>query len=150
MDNIPEGTLSREPKRASTVVCVTDQLRCDRIIRSGRVVANMTDTDLVVINVCTPARQNDPAAMEYLFRVAADYGGEMAVLYSDAVAKAIARYIKGHRVGYLVTGVPQPSDSVIMGIWRKFTHITYFIVEEGGELCEVTRTMMQNWDEQRA
>ncbi len=150
MSVLPEELRDREPKRACTVVCVTDQLRCDRIIRSGRTVANMTDTDLAVINVCTSMRPNNPAAMEYLFRVSADYGGEMAVLYSDAIAKAIIHYIKGHRVAYVVSGVPQPNDSVITKIWKKFTHITFFMVEENGELCEVTRTMMQNWEKQRA
>ena len=132
-------------KRSKTVVCVTDQLRCDRLIRAGRTVADMTDTDLAVLNVATPRRENDPAAMEYLFRVSAEYGGEMAVLYSEAVARAIIRYIKEGRVAYVVTGVPQPNDSVILRIWKKFTHITFFMVRESGELCEVTRPVMEHW-----
>jgi len=150
MDNRPAETRAKEPKRSCTVVCVTDQLRCARIIRAGRTVADMTDTDLAVINVCTSMRANNPAAMEYLFRVSVDYGGEMAVLYSDSVAKAITRYIKRHRVAFVVSGVPQPNDSIITKMWRKFTHITFFMVEESGELCEVNRTMMQNWEKVRA
>jgi len=132
-------------KRYRTVVCVTDQLRCDRLIRAGRAVADMTDTDLSVINVATPQRENDPAAMEYLFRVSAEHGGEMAVLYSEAVAKAIIRYIKEGGVSYVVTGVPQPNDSVILKIWKKFTHITFFTVQENGALCEVTRPVMEKY-----
>jgi len=137
-------------KRSKTVVCVTDQLQCGRLIRAGRAVADLTDTDLAVINVATPARENDPAAMEYLFRMTAEHGGEMAVLYSALVAKTIIRYIKENHVSYVVTGVPQPNDSVIADIWKKFTHITFFTVHENGELCEVTRPVMREWIRRRA
>ena len=142
--------LSQSPKRSCTVVCVTDQLQCDRLIRSGRTVANLTDTDLVVINVSTPQRKNDPAAMEYLFRTASEYGGAMAVLYSPDVAKAIIRYIKENRVAYVLTGVLQPNDSIVPKIWKRFTHITFFMVEETGELCEATRPVMESYTKKRA
>ena len=147
---IPSEVFPDAMRHAKTVVCVTDQLRCDRIIRSGRVVANMTDTKLAVINVSTPQRKNDPAAMEYLFRVSSEYEGEMAVLYSSDVAKAIIRHIKENRIAYVLTGVPQENDSIITKIWKRFTHITFFMVEETGELCEVTRPMMQQYAQKRA
>jgi K+-sensing histidine kinase KdpD len=146
----PLEMIPQLPKRSRTVVCVTDQLRCDRIIRSGRKLADLTDTDLVVINVCTPQRRNDPGAMEYLFRVASEYGGEMAVLYSPDVTKTIIRYIKENHVSYVVTGIPQENDSVITRIWKKFTHITFFMVAENGELCEATRPLMQTYLQKRA
>ena len=139
-----------EYKRQKTVVCVTDQLRCDRIIRSGRTVANMTDTDLVVINVCTPLRRNDPEAMEYLYRVSAEFGAEMNVLFAADFSKAIVSYIKENRVRCVLTGVPQEHDNFITRMWRTFTHITFFMVEQNGEFSEVTRSMIAQWEKKRA
>ena len=139
-----------EIRRPKTVVCVTDQLRCDRIIRAGRTVAAMTDTDLVVINVCTPLRTNDPEAVEYLYRVSAEFGAEMNVLFAADFSKAIVSYIKENRVGYVLTGVPQEHDCFITRMWRTFTHITFFMVEQNGDLSEVTRSMIAQWEKKRA
>ena len=144
------NTPPQDTKRSQTVVCVTDQLSCDRIIRSGRILANMTDTDLAIINIATPQRENDPDAMEYLFRVSAEHGGEMNVLYSENISKALNKYIKEHKIGYVVTGIPRENDSVITGIWRKFIHVKFFMVQEGGELSEVTRLVMQQYGLKRA
>lgn len=144
------GMPEQNGRSLKTVVCVTDQLSCDRIIRSGKTLAGMTDTQLIVINISTPQRSNDPEAMEYLFRVSAEYGGEMNVIYSESISKALSTYIKENKVAYLVTGIPRENDTVIAGIWQKFTHIRFFTVQEGGELCEVTRTAMQQYGMKRA
>ena len=37
--------------RKATVVCVTDQFQCERIIRAGRSIANLSDTSLLVVSV---------------------------------------------------------------------------------------------------
>ena len=118
--------------RAKTVVCV-------RIIRAGQVLAEMSDTDLAVINVAKPGVPQDPESLEYLFSVSKEKDAEMVLLYSENVAKAIIRYIKDNKVSYVLTGIPQEGDSVTTRIWSKFTHITFFVVEHNGELREVLR-----------
>ncbi|MFV0496718.1 MAG: hypothetical protein ACK5L0_00910 [Candidatus Fimivivens sp.] len=123
--------------RAKTVVCVTDQRQCDRIIRAGQTLANLSGTDLAVINVVRPQAVQDPESMEYLFSVSKENGAEMALLYADDVAKAIIHYIKDNKVSYLMTGIPQKGNSVTARIWRKFTHVTFFVVEKDGKLREV-------------
>ncbi|MEG1773437.1 MAG: hypothetical protein RR320_01140 [Oscillospiraceae bacterium] len=126
------------PTRSKTMVCVTDQRRCDRIIKAGKMLAEMTDTELAVINIAHPERIQDPDSIEYLFRVSREKNAEMTVLYSKDVAKAMIRYIKENKVAYLLTGIPQEGDSIITKVWSKFTHVTFFVVEENGELREVT------------
>lgn len=120
-----------------TVVCVTDQRRCDRIIRAGRTLANISATELSVINVVKPDAKQDPESMEYLFSVSKENDAEMALLYSNDIAKAIIRYIKENKVAYLLTGIPKEGDSVTTKIWSKFSHVTFFVVEHNGELREV-------------
>ena len=120
-----------------TVVCITDQRRCDRIIRAGRALADVTKTELAVINVVRTNHCYDAASIEYLFSVSRDNGAEMVLLYSEDVAKAIIRYIKDNRVAHLLTGIPAKGDSVTGKIWSKFSHINFFVVEEDGSLSEV-------------
>ena len=70
--------------------------------------------------------------MEYLFSVSKQNGAEMALLYSDDVAKALIRYIKENKVANLLTGIPNEGDSVTTKIWKRFTHINFFVVEQDG------------------
>lgn len=123
--------------RPKTVVCVTDQCCCDRIIRAGRQLADISDTELSVINIASPTRAQDPQSIEYLFSVSRQNGAEMNVLYEANVARAIIRYIKENKVAYLLTGIPGEGDTIVSRIWSKFTHVTFFVVETNGELREI-------------
>lgn len=123
--------------RTKTLVCVTDQRNCDRIIKAGRQIAQLTDSDLAVLSVALPNRAQDPQSIEYLFSVSKENDAEMAILFGNDVAKTIIQYIKSNKVSYLLTGVPQQGDSVTARLWSKFTHITFFVVEGDGSLREV-------------
>jgi len=127
----------------NTVVCVTDQRRCDRIIRAGRALADISGTGLLVVNVVRPDSQQDTDSMEYLFSVSKQNNAEMALLYSDDVAKALIRYIKENKVANLLTGIPNEGDSVTTKIWKRFTHVTFFVVEQDGSLREVVNPARQ-------
>ena len=123
---------------AKTVVCVTDQCRCDRIIRAGRMLSDLSGNDLTVINVVDPCRRSDPESMEYLFSVSRENGAEMVLLYAEDVAKAIIKYVKSNKVATLLTGIPGKGDSVTASVWNKFTHIDFFVVEQDGSLRPVS------------
>lgn len=123
--------------RMKTIVCVTDQKNCDRIIRSGKLLADMTGTDLAVVTVARPNAPQDPEAVEYLFSVAKEQEAEMAILYAEDIGRALIRYVKQNKVAYLLTGIPREGDSVTTQLWNKFTHVSFFVVEKSGELREV-------------
>ncbi len=125
--------------KTKTLVCVTDQKRCDRIIYSGRLLSDITSTDLVVITVAKPDIPQDPQSMEYLFSVAQKNNAEMSVLFSNDVAKAIIKFIKENKVTNVLTGIPSKTDSITPKLWKKFTHISFFVVEEDGSLQEIKR-----------
>lgn len=127
----------------NTVVCVTDQRRCDRIIRAGRALADISQTELLVVNVVRPDSQQDTESMEYLFNVSKQNNAQMALLYSDDVAKALIRFIKENKVANLLTGIPNEGDSVTTKIWKRFTHVTFFVVEQDGSLREVVNPARQ-------
>ena len=125
--------------RSKTLVCVTDQRDCDRIIQAGKQLAQLTDSDLNVLSVALPDRPQDPQSIEYLFSVSKDNDAEMTILFANDVAKAIIHYVKSNKISYLLTGVPAQGDSITAKIWSKFTHVTFFVVEPDGSLREVAR-----------
>lgn len=125
--------------KTKTLVCVTDQKQCDRIIYSGRLLADITSTDLVVITVAKPDIPQDPQSMEYLFSVAQKNNAEMSVLFSNDVARAIIKFIKENKITNVLTGIPSTTDSITPKLWKKFTHISFFVVEKDGSLQEVKK-----------
>ena len=125
--------------RPKTLVCVTDQRRCDRIIQAGKRLAALTDSELAVINIAMPKKPQDPESMEYLFSVSRENGAEMNVVFAEDISKAIIQYIKNNKISYMLTGIPKEGDSVTTKIWSKFTHVTFFVVEDDGDLQEVLK-----------
>ena len=120
-----------------TLVLVTNQFQCERIIRAGKRIANITGTQLMVFSVQNPDYDPTPQAMEYLFRVSKEYDAVMNVLYSQSPEKALVEYIKDEKPDNILTGMPQKKGSVLHKLWKKFPHITFFTVDEKGSFQEV-------------
>lgn len=129
----------KSPEQRLTIVCVTDQFQCERIIKAGRVMADLTNTKLSVINVTRHDYKQNPESLEHLFGVSKQNGGMMSVLYSEDPVKTIINYIKQNKALNVLTGLPENQDSILYTIWDKFTHVTFFTVTHDGELKEVTK-----------
>jgi len=122
----------------STVVCVTNQYKCERLIKAGRRVADLTRTTLTVVNVSSPDITPEASkALDHLFNVSKKYNALMTIFYSDEALKTIGEYIKINKAANVITGMPQDKDSVLIKLWQKFTNTKFFTVEEDGELKEV-------------
>lgn len=138
--DLPDNLDELEPERRATVVCVTNQFQCDRIIKAGRVMADLSNTTLNVISVANPDRSQDPAALQHLFDVTKENRGSMSILYASDPAKAIIRYLKENKTSNVLTGMPENENSILYQIWEKFTHITFLTVTPEGELQEAGRS----------
>lgn len=66
--------MSAQPLRRQTLVLVTDQFQCERIIKAGRAIAGITHTQLRVFHICAEGRTSDPAALQYLYNSAKENG----------------------------------------------------------------------------
>ncbi|MCL1964154.1 MAG: universal stress protein UspA [Firmicutes bacterium] len=99
--------LSTLPKK--TMVCVTVQKTCERLIREGASIAG--DAGLNVVHVARSGAAllgagNDGEALEYLYRIARQYGAEMDMLRADDVVETIVRFARKHGVECVVLGAP--------------------------------------------
>ena len=98
----------------STAVLVTNQFQCERLIQAGRSVADISKTDLIVLNVQSNEYPANPEAIQYLFNISTQNGAMMNVMYAQDTFKTIVQYIKDNKTAYVVTGMPQttkPSEA---------------------------------------
>lgn len=129
--------VAASPSKSRTVVLVTNQFQCERLIRSGRAVADITLTDLAILNVQSNEYPPNPEAIQYLFNVSSQNGAVMNLMYSDNPYKTIIKYLKNNKTTNVITGMPSSPGSILHKIWGKFTHIKFFTVDHDGNLEEV-------------
>ena len=120
-----------------TIVLVTNQFQCERIIRAGRRVADISKTDLLVLNVQDSRYTPNPDALQHLFNVSKENGAVMQVSYAKNPSKAIIPFIKKYKTQNVLTGLPSSPDSVLQKLWNKFIHIRFFVVDGEGIAQEV-------------
>lgn len=128
-----------QPKDLKTIVLVTNQFECERIIHAGKAVADITSTQLTVFSVQSSKYPQNPLALEHLYRVSKQYGAVMNITYGDDPLKQIITFVKHNRTRNVLTGIPHAKDSILYDVWRKFTHVKFFTVDPQGVTSEVCR-----------
>ena len=121
-----------------TLVLVTDQFKCERLIRAGRQLAQRDGTTLEVINVAAAGVAQNPEAIEYLYRISKENDAAMMIHYSDEPSRFITQLIRDNRPSNVVTGLPQKSNSLLHKIWMRFEQVSFFTVDHDGKLSPVT------------
>lgn len=100
--------------KSGVLVCVTDQLSCERLIRAGKKIADEINAPLQVLSV-QPANQTARLmgeALDYLFEVSGQNGAEMTIYYHDDSILMVAGHILKYNVRHVVTGLPGEVQSV--------------------------------------
>ncbi|MBC8584571.1 hypothetical protein [Youxingia wuxianensis] len=128
---------SKTPSVYTTLVLVTDQFECERIIKAGRVIADLSKTSYAVLSVMHTGARTNPAALEHLFSVAKEYDAEMTITFSDNPKSTIMHFIRDNKVINAITGIPGGEDSILVKMWKKLLNVTFFTVGRNGELHEV-------------
>lgn len=128
-----------DSNRAKTIVLVTNQFQCERIIHSGKTLADVTNTELCVFSVQNSRYPQNPIALDHLFRVSKSHGAVMNITYGEEPVKQIISFIKHTKTRNVLTGIPQGESSILYQVWNKFTHINFFMVDEAGNTSEVSR-----------
>ncbi|MFA9380910.1 MAG: hypothetical protein ACERKO_07610 [Acetanaerobacterium sp.] len=118
---------------SSTIVCVTDQINCERIITRGREIAEKTQTNLYVINVDS-GHTRDLDAIEHLFRVSKKNGAVMNIFYNKRVLDTIMNCIGEYTATNVVSGIPQTVDSILNQLWEVMPQIDYYMIGLKGDI----------------
>lgn len=127
----------------STVVCVTNQRQCERLIKAGRVIADISRTNLIVISVAPPHPENqDVDALEYLFGISKQNNAVMSIQYSDDPLRCIADFIHDNQAINVVTGMREGENSILPKLWTQFEDTSFFTVTLAGEVLPSTANSM--------
>lgn len=121
----------------TTLVLVTDQFSCERIIKASNVIAELSNTKLEVLSVMQSNAQVNPDALEHLFSVAKEYNANMIVKFADDPQSAIVHFIKENKAVNAITGMPQNEHSILVNLWKMLGNVSFYTVSEEGELHEV-------------
>lgn len=121
----------------STVVCVTDQYSSERLIRTGKLISELSKTNLQVVHVArTDFSAQDAGALEFLFQISKENESPMTVLYSGDPAGSLSKYIKENKAVNVVTGMSAEGGKILPRVWRKFKDVRFFTVDENGQFEE--------------
>lgn len=94
-----------------TMVCVTVQKTCERLIRAGSRYSQGVPHALSVVHVA-PMNANflgserETDALDYLFRISREYGADMDVLRSDRPVVTLAEHARKIGAKCVVLGAP--------------------------------------------
>lgn len=133
----PLTTADATPLQQVTMVLVTDQFQCHRLISAGQQLAG-SGTRLEVINVASSGAERNHEALEYLYQVSKDSGAIMTIHYSENPTKFLAGFIDDAMPAQIVTGIPQQTGSFLHKIWTRFETIAFYTVDMDGQLHAVT------------
>jgi len=126
-----EKSHSALPKK--TMVCVTVQKNCERLIREGSSIAG--GVSLRVVHVARSGAAllgvgSDSEALEYLYRISREYGAEMDMLRSENIVETIVDFARKHGIECIVLGSPgSKSSHDFAGVLRaRLPYMTIVIV----------------------
>lgn len=120
----------------TTLVLVTDQFSCERIIKAASIIAELSGTRLEVLSVMKSNAQVNPDAIEHLFSVAKEYNANMIVKFADDPQSTIVHSIKENKAVNVVTGIPQDETSILVSLWKMLSNVKFYTVSKDGELHE--------------
>lgn len=105
----------------TVLVCVTVQSSSENLIRAGKVMAEKNSANLEIVSVIPiddEDRKFDPEALDRLYVCARNYGGEMAVYFSDDAIMTVCAHIAKRKPLTLVTGFPGERSNNFISLLR--------------------------------
>lgn len=126
--------------KATTLVCVTGQRDCDRLIRAGKKIAEDSATSLQVLCVQPTSSGFDAncSELEYLRQTARDAKAEMTVYFNDEAALIAVGFAKQIGAAHLVTGMAEaPVNGFIEIIHKLLPKIPISMVAKDGTIYNI-------------
>jgi len=118
-----------EGKSKNTLVFVTNQRRCLRLIDLGAKIAARSDTQLTVFHVSGGNWPKDPEGLQYLFDSTTDRGGIMQVVYSGNPLKEMTRIMAELSPDHVVMGEPAGPSSVVYDLQEQFPDSLFYFTD---------------------
>jgi K+-sensing histidine kinase KdpD len=91
------------------MVCVTQQITCERLILKASDLKNQLNGELFVIHVAKNEwnfldNVKEGEALEYLFKISKSVGANLSVLKSDNIVESLVNFAKENKITHIVMG----------------------------------------------
>jgi len=111
----------------NTMVCVTQQKTCERLIRKGSALRDAKGGRLLVIHVTTTSLQvlgnySQPEALDYLYEISKSMDAEMTVMRSSEVTNTLVEFCRKNHITTIVLGEslkPSKENAVVDGLRKR-------------------------------
>ena len=126
--------------RNTTLVCVTGQRDCDRLIRAGKKIAEESSTSLQVLCVqpTSAGFETSCEELEYLRQTARDAQAEMTVFFNDEAALIAVGFVKQIGAIHIVTGMAEaPVNGFVEMIHKLLPKIPISMVAKEGTIYNI-------------
>ena len=122
---------------AKTMVFVTNQFSCDRLILAAQTVAERSKTRLDIVQILDNEYDLDPKAIDYLFMHAKKANATMRLVSAQDKVELMKSVIGAPDALFVVTGMPNSHQSILYELWKEFPAKNFHVVDETGELIDV-------------
>jgi len=110
-----------------TMVCVTKQITCERLIKTGAKLQEKNGGELHIVHVAPEGynflgNSKEGEALDYLFEISKAVNGSMTVLRSTNVEMTIVEYCNKNNIGRIVLGESletHPENNMIARLSKK-------------------------------
>lgn len=129
----------KKPK-PKVMVCVTRQRTCERLIRGGALMATKMGYELLVTHVAhrdenVLGSQDEAEALEMLFALTSEYGGEMVMIRCDDKLEGLAKCARKHNGKMIILGAsPQHADAVVDALRPKLPDADFVVLEAQSDI----------------
>jgi K+-sensing histidine kinase KdpD len=121
-------------------VCVTGQRDCDRLIRTGRILADELDLplDVLCIQPASAGFDGNSEELEYLRQTARDAQAEMMVYFNDDAPLMAVSVAKKIGAKHIVTGMAEaPVNGFIETIHKLLPRVPISMVAKDGQIHNI-------------
>ncbi|MDD2362706.1 MAG: hypothetical protein PHH84_07130 [Oscillospiraceae bacterium] len=100
----------------NVLVCVTDQLSCERLIRTGAAIAKKKGIPVQVVSVLpeTLVSDNTACVMQKLYDTANSLGAEMTFYFNSDPALTVVVHAKKSGATHIVSGTPGTDSTLFI------------------------------------
>lgn len=119
----------------NVMVCVTQQITCERLIHYGRLFRDKINGQLHVIHV-TGEDQNflgnvkENEALEYLFNISNKSGADLTVLRSKNIENTIIKFVIENNITHIVLGENKEAGGVLTSLQEKLTNCNFHVISQ--------------------
>ena len=120
----------------SVLVCVTEQITCERLIYAGSLIAKEEGLQLNILSVLNShtACSVFGEELEYLYEVSKEVNANMSVYISDNILSPVLKHIRKNSVGHIIVGRPESieNSSFVKGLLRAIKGLKIHVVDHAG------------------